>query len=318
MTYRTGIAQSFTDVRDAIVSAASDAGWTNHGGGALWRPGCAVKLTDTGTHLNLLGGTDFANGDLVSPAPNVVRMGTLMENSVATPIAFPALYDVMAFPEEVYCFINHNVLEYQYLAFGQGNVPGLPGTGAWVSGTLYYNSYSGPAGGFTGMYSFALGPTSGGAITPGSWQTIRSSGAIFADQGNYSVSTHAGQICGSFVHHGLTDAVANPWSLGDILFGQGPLAPLLEQQPSNWNEGAALLPLRAYLPRPGGFMSLVADLRYARNVRIDNLDPKAVYNLGTDRWKIFPWVKKELAARNGGGNINHSGTLGVAICYDGP
>jgi hypothetical protein len=229
----------------------------------------------------------------------------------------------MAFPEEVYVFMNHNVLEFQYLAFGTGNVPGLPGTGAWISGSLWATAPA-PYGASGGAgQTFAMTPT-GGGDNGGSYDYGRlATGMIFGDRSTNGVNA------GSYVHHGITDATGDAWLLGG--HGQQPLSPLYAQHPSQWNEGAALLPIRAYIPRPQEFMSLVADIRYARFVRIDYLDPKAVYSLGADRWKVFPWVKKEFSIRDGGTGyntpqgsaangygINHSGTLGVAIRYDGP
>ncbi|MCL2076648.1 MAG: hypothetical protein FWH15_09505 [Betaproteobacteria bacterium] len=316
MTYKTGQAASFEDIRDAIYGAAAQAGWTAEQGHIITRPGCAVRLfvgADSAARpeLAMTGGTGFdaASGHLQEPTPNRVRMGALIRDGAWHSIQFPVLYDIMAFEEEVYCFINHNVLEYQYLAFGISGIPGILGTGAWVSGT-----FSGASPTATNLAnssgSFALTPTSGGTSGIGN----RSSGAIFADSSGLATNNAS-----SFIHHGFTDYCASEWALGAgaNMYGQYPLHPLLSAQPSAWNEGAALLPIRAYIPRPQGFMSLVAELRHARNVRVDYLDPKAVYSLSTDKWKIFPWVKKEVTARDGGSNINHSGTLGVAIRYDG-
>jgi hypothetical protein len=46
--------------------------------------------------------------------------------------------------------------------------------------------------------------------------------------------------------------------------------------------------------------------------------------IGQDRWKIYPFFKKNIQYRNGttgaspSGGTNHSGTLAMAIRHDGP
>ena len=81
-----------------------------------------------------------------------------------------------------------------------------------------------------------------------------------------------------------------------------------------------LLPLRCYKERPSYKSSLIADLANARLVRINNLAPGDIVTLGAEKWKTFPWYRKDLSYPNGGvtGNYNHSGTFGWAIRYQGP
>jgi hypothetical protein len=341
MPHATGQAASFDVLLHTIIQTAALAGWTDHDDGFLSRPGCAVRLSvlpadgndnsfGFGTHpaLSMVGGSAVVDKVLQNQSPGRVRMYALRTpNAPPQPtmrnIVFPVFYDIIAHPDEVYIFMNHGeqgippghtVLdEFQYLAFGTGNVPGLPGSGAWISGTF---SGATPGYSYTDSFSnsFAMQDNQnrwGDHSSTSAGQPMRSAGAIFASTKLRS------QDSNSFVHHGFTDFAVSTWNLGrdvsDGEFGQMPLLPLLFTQPSGWNDGAALLPIRAYIPRPQGFMTLVADLRHARNVRIDNLDPKEIYTLGTERWMVFPWAQKNLVARNGGNGINHSGTFGVAV-----
>lgn len=89
-------------------------------------------------------------------------------------------------------------------------------------------------------------------------------------------------------------------------------------QPSVWNSEAVLLPIKAFIGRPSAKTSLGADMEFARRLRIDNLTPGDILVLGSDKWKIYPWYRKDVANRNGGIYANHSGTFGWAIRYQGP
>ena len=63
---------------------------------------------------------------------------------------------------------------------------------------------------------------------------------------------------------------------------------------------------------------LVLEVRNARYMRIGNNDPEQVITLGPDRWKVFPFLRKNASVPDGGSVIDHSGTFGWAIRYDGP
>ena len=71
-----------------------------------------------------------------------------------------------------------------------------------------------------------------------------------------------------------------------------------------------------------GFVQTVdkndTDLAHCRFLRIDNYQPGDIIPLGPDRWKVAPWYRKNTAQRDGGSNIQHTGTFGWAIRYDGP
>lgn len=143
---------------------------------------------------------------------------------------------------------------------------------------------------------------------------FRSTGALFwATSGYYAGPRNC------WVH---SDLDAQGWwlaqALSDSPVGIAPTAPLMGLLPNTWNSEAVLLPIRAYKVRPSYKISLTADLEHARYTRIDNYTPGQIITLGSERWKIFPWYRKDAVNRNGGYVINHSGTFGWAIRYEGP
>jgi len=119
------------------------------------------------------------------------------------------------------------------------------------------------------------------------------------------------------VDHGF-DGVSD-WRtyVGSSRVGITALRPLLEIQPNSWNSEAVLLPIREYFKRSENKVSLIIDLEHARHTRIDNYEPGQIITLGNDRWMIFPWTQKNTNSRNGGTAIDHSGTFGWAIRYEG-
>ena len=88
--------------------------------------------------------------------------------------------------------------------------------------------------------------------------------------------------------------------------------------PSAWNGESVLVPIQVITSRPSNLWSLVGELTHARYVRLDNLEPGQLITLGPDRWKVYPFYRKDATARDGGDGIDHTGTLGWAIRYDGP
>lgn len=211
-------------------------------------------------------------------------------------IAYPLGYELFLFPDEVYCVVRHSVDVFQYFAFGRSSIP-LPGTGMWVGAT--------GETGMSGSSGLSIYPAGGTGVNYG--YTVP---ALFWAT-DYSRSNN--------VH---SDFDGQGWWLDQAEYantiGISPLIPLTSLLPNAWNSEAVLLPIRAFKRRTSGKVSLVVDLSNARHTRVDNYLPGEVITIGTDRWKVFPWYRKNSAARNGGSGITHSGTFGWAIRYEGP
>ena len=92
--------------------------------------------------------------------------------------------------------------------------------------------------------------------------------------------------------------------------------------PSAWNSEASLLPIRIVKERPSYKSSLILDCENARHFRIDNMAPGDILTLGSDKWKVFPWYRKNSSVPTSNmappTNYNHTACLGWAIRYEGP
>jgi len=297
MAYYSGSAVDMAAVRAALVSACTGEGWSWNGGtDMLSKDGVFVRLQIVSGFLALLGRTSSDGGD----APNVVRMGTLRD----TPVTFPLVYDVFVFDTEVYMVINYSVDYYQFCGFGKSAVLGLPGTGNWVMASLGHQAPT------SGVY---ITPVAGGYFSSANryvspapmWGTASSFSSNQANQNYLIHSDLDGQ--GWWLAQALTDAPV----------GVAAAAPLVGILPNSWNGEALLLPIRGWKVRLSNKISLTAELLNARWTRNDNYEPGQIIDIGQDRWKIFPCYRKNLANRDGGSGIDHSGTLAWAIRYEG-
>lgn len=307
MAYYSGTATSLADLRTALLTNAVADGWVLTGD-VLSKAGVYFRIQVDATNITCLGCESNA---AANPAPNVVQIGKLFERSGYTTrlISFPCNYEVFGFSQELFLIVNYDVDTYQWMAFGKSTVPGLPGQGGWCGATMGSGVIG--SGSSSDTAPIIIGAAAGG----GEFLYNSTSGALF-----WGIIAGYTQPRNCWVNHGL-DSHGWTWNgaAGDAPIGIRHNSPLLSLQPSGWNSEATLLPLRAYKQRPSFKASLVADIANARLLRIDNLTPGDILTLGADKWKIVPWYRKDASARNGSTtSINHSGTFGWAIRYQGP
>ena len=88
--------------------------------------------------------------------------------------------------------------------------------------------------------------------------------------------------------------------------------------PNAFNGEAVMAPIQPYVGRGSNMISVVAQLRHARYLRIDYIDPGEIITLGSDRWKAYPHYRKNAAVPRGSRDGVDSGAFGWAIEYDGP
>lgn len=301
MAYYSGTASSLADLRTALLTHAVADGWTLTGD-VLSKAGVYFQIKVTAENVTCLGCESNA---VANPAPSVVMIGKVFQRSGYTTrlISFPCNYEVFGFAQELYLVVNYDVDAYQWMAFGKSTVPGLPGQGGWCGATIGYNSAV-----TTVTDLITISPTSGGST---GFIEGASAALFYADDARHVPSRNC------FVNHNL-DGTGWAWESSGFPIGIRRASPLHGLLPSAWNSESVLLPLAAWLTRPSYKSSLVADLANARILRIDNVTPGDILTIGADKWKAFPWYRKNLDARNGGSNINHTGTMGWAIRYEGP
>ncbi len=312
MAFYTGNVSNFTELRNALVDSCVIEGWTWADGilskGAIFvRPFAREAYDPTGGNrfgagLVIEGGTGKSGSSLVNPSSVKPRLGSSgLDTNFAPSVVWPAQYNIHIFDTEVFIILKFNVQYYYRLAFGISNIQG---SGLWLSGYApewteisagqQYNGFdmthnSGASGGI-------------GRVTAPFWRSGRSTAAyanadsvLFQDtwQGNSTNQDNEGYI-----------------------FANNAIDPLFSLK-NQWNSEAIFLPFQCYLRRASGKISLLLDLDYARLLRIDNFEPEQIITLGSVKWKVYPFLRKNIQAADTGSGT-HSGTFGWAIRYDGP
>ena len=327
MAYVTGTASSFADLKNQIETACTGNGWALSSG-ILSKSGVFFQLVadmqDGYAQLRLHGGTSQTGTTLNDQPPS--GYGVKICSNAGHVIGFPVTYHISVFaaPDEVYCVVNYNSDFYQQMSFGKSDVPGVGGSGAWFTGSkrsdieLYNGTYGHK------MYIFAGWPKC--AVTYCISGRGYCGGLFFDDLG----SAAGGDIfylgSASFVHTGLD---ATPWrsmsgGVGELTGYRGAgtnVGSLLMQLPNLFNSANVLLPIKPVALRKGGGVTIIANPKNARYLRMDNVSPGEVIEFGSESWKCYPFMKKDLSARNGVAyptGAQHSGTFGYAIRYDGP
>lgn len=323
MAYVTGTAASFANLLTALRNACTANGWTLSGD-VLHKGDCYVETKvaairsgapATGHLIVRAGnGIDGANA-LTDPAPRSMGMGLL--NAVSGGANYPdwdwpVTYHVHIHGDEVHMFANYDAGQrWQFVAFGRSPAPGCVGTGNWCTATM---------------------------VDAGSYSQARINSYSIQPEGAHTDSSIGGgyfwgvRIKKASAIHGAHDATTGlaRWSNPDAHFssslvdGQCSAAPtqspLLSYLPNAWNSETILLPIQIVNLRPESKVSLIGELQHARVTRNDFIVPGGVITLGPDKWKVYPFYKKDTTQRDGVGSsgTDHSGTMAVAIRYDGP
>lgn len=308
MAYYSGQASSYQELLNVLVNACVEQGWT-WADGILSKDNLFIKLTisksgNTETGIAAQGGTGKSSGSLINPAITYPRMGSPTTPDIPN---FPANYHIFIFATEVYFLAKFELNKFLYLAFGKSSVQ-LHESGLWISATACLDIHYNTGGIVINPYGGGSNYSPLSAVAP-FWST--------ADYTYYGLLNS-----NSIILHGL-DGMS--WSYGGSWAYRSALTtfvsqaqPLINRQPSNWFTNAILLPFHVFMNRLGDKKSLVCDFQHSRFLRIDHYDPEQIITLGSDRWMIFPFYKKNITTRNGGTGIDHTGTFGWAIRYDGP
>lgn len=354
MAYVSGTANSLAALQTAIQTAFTSNAWTLSGD-VLHKSGCYFRLwsqsfrdaypyiNGSGTissqdstnalQLFLTGGTGIDGSNQLTGriTQAAARLGPQFAGYAASTAAFPfqlpVNYEIHIHPDpdEVYIVVNHDVDRYQHLALGHAPLAQLTGgTGAWFGGSFnpvpQFNNGSAAPDRFYAAAAFCASGGSGA-----SWQ-YQSGAPLFFNfsvgGANSSISTIGSLFSQSttsnwdnayWIHHGVDGARWGPAASAIEAF------PRLIRSPSAINGVAPLINAVPQVLRPSNKLSAIAQLAHARLIRLDHHEPGEIITLGPDRWKVYPWLRRNPEVplgRNGGGP--DTGALGWAIRYTGP
>lgn len=304
MAFYTGNFSSFASLKNSVETALQANGWVLNGDGVLNKSDMYLRLTATTPQLLLQAGTGSATGALPGAAPNGVKI----MDFTGSPMNFPATYDlhINESPDEVFLVVNYNADKYQQLSWGESTIQQIGGTGMWFSGSFNEAAASNQnhlVYASTYQYSAGFGWSGMGC-------------GLFFEAYNQSIAC-------SYIHTGLDTTGWRRVNNGDgALVGSGDVvAGLLQALPSQFNQNTVLLPLMAVQRRLSQGQTVVADLVNARLCRNDNHLSGEIVEYGGDRWKVYPFHRKNADVRNAvqwSTGSNHTGTFAYAVRYTGP
>lgn len=319
MAYYSGQASSYQELLNVLVAACVEQGWTwTDGilskGTAFVKPYVSTQITSTqGLGLIIQGGTGKNGTNLIDPSFDQPRIGAIgAATNKSTEVAFPCNYEIFIFdnPNEVYLIVNFNIDNFYYLGFGVSVYTLNNSTGLWLTASVsrFYqqstvDAYQGwtifDNGGGDASFNFSAGPF---------WRTQYLPDNVGAD------AIHTG-LNGMGWQKATSKTQTNSVGAFNAVTSALPMISLL---PSKWSSESVLLPIQIINFTTSNKSQIVAELKNSRYLRIDTLEPKQIIQLGSEKWKVFPFYKKNTIARNGGSSITHTGTFGWAIRYDGP
>lgn len=291
MAYYTGQCSSYQHLADILVEKCQAQGWVWQDG-ILSKHKIKIKLWVCNTPQSYKTGegivlSAITNNVVADIQPRLGGFGVINE-----PI-FPAHYHLFVFEYEVYLVMKFDIDKFYYLTLGQS----LPFGSVWVSANApqycYENSW------------ISIGTNYGG--------TSARSDSVTSSAPFWGRIYHNLNWCNSTILHHLD---GHTWS-SHLSQAYVNFEPLIERLPTAHFSDSPLLPYNIFLERPENKLSLVAQFENARFVRVDNYEPEQILTLGHERWIVFPFFRKNVQQRDGGYNIQHTGTFGWAIRYEG-
>lgn len=310
MPYVSGLANSASDLLNAMVIAGTDNGWTYDTAYSLLHKGQIYgRLSASGLNFLVQAALGYNGATLNTPAAKQVGITDRLSKSGNTRLSYPVTYHIFVHtdPDDIILAVNYQVMWWQWLALDQARTFGVLGNGIWHWGTATSD----------------ISPNAGVAIdssgSPGGGHG-NTSGAPFWQSNDIS-GVQASSIYLNFNGHGW-------WNNPMGVFTKSPnnaratiaTGTQLVTQPNHWNGEAVLARVHIMAAQPSSFWSHVAELPHLRMTRNDNINDGQIMTLGSERWFVAPVYRKNINSRNASTykEPNHSGTVAIVVRYDGP
>ena len=336
MPYQTGTVASFAALKTEIMSFLVANSWTQETD-IIKRNGVFAKIT-TGTHasdsdnyIRLEGGKKSdGSGNLIAkhdgPGPwnnnsgeMTASFGLLSANAMVFPITY--YFHLATTPvDEFWCVIQFNGDRCQRMGFGNINKSApFTGGGFYSSSTVEINSSN------QNLYNWSSNNLlSNPGMGNNAGTSSRNALELIPFHGGDAVNANV--FAGSVVHaevgggewyssHIVTSAP--PYPLTEyMIMTHKEMGSLQKVSESTVNGMPNLIPFNLRVRGYDNNLQPIGSLENIRFSQIALLNFGQVESDGTDSWKFYPIYKKDASAPNGG--LNHTGTMGFAVRYDGP
>ncbi|MDC0003809.1 hypothetical protein OAE19_05355 [Porticoccaceae bacterium] len=336
MPFQTGVVASFAALKTEMLSFFTANGWTQETD-IIKRNGVFAKIT-TGTtpsdgdnYIRLEGGKGSdGSGNLVAkhdgPGPfnnNSGQMSASFGLGAANAMVFPITYNFQLFSspvDEFWCFIQFNGDRCQHMGFGNINKSAsFSGGGFYSSMTAEVNSTQQQMYNWS-SFNLLSNEGYGNNQNVGSRSAIEMipfHGARGIDSNVFAGSVVHAEVGGSewFSSHKVTNSAPYPLS-ESMVAGHRETGAMQKVSESTVNGMPNLIPFNLRVRGYDNNLQTIGSLENIRFSQIGLMNFGQVESDGTDRWKFYPLYKKDASASVGG--VNHTGTMGLAVRYDGP
>ena len=310
MAYYSGQASRLQELVNTVVNHCVTEGWSwnnvvlskNSGFFTLSVQNVGVGQT-TQNVVRLCAGTGSSGTVLDNIAPIGHAIGTAIHDTTYGMTKFPIQYNlhINENHDEVYLICKYDQNFYMWLAWGAN--ASVDGTQApWTAGSF-------------------------GVPSVGRYQTYYSRWPMIVIY-EYGSSNNVDSTTAGFFWNTVYPALSNPKTYTSCLYSQGawqtsissviPNQPLVQRSVSNFFNESILLPILPSIQVGSSKVQILTAIKNARYIRMSNYEPEQIINLGYEKWKVYPFYQKNSSLKDGGTYINHTGTFGWAIRYDGP
>lgn len=307
MAFQTGIVNSAADLAAAIRNFAVANGWTLTGN-VVSKLGAYIEITSPSTsEVRFRGAKDgnFAGADLCQFSPRIFF----------TSWPTNMTYQMFGFeePDTIWCTIQPSQTTFNHCGFGS-----IAKYGDWEGGAWFHAQYNQLTGDGACCSSIDGAASTSGYGAPAEC-------GLFWSQNN--VNSWSGAFTPNAASNLLCDLRGNAWEPPNNVVAVGVhcptvIGPTHKNNPNVFNGQTLLTPFQLFLLNTDGNYMAIGHVEHVRFVKLTNYNAGDIIELGADKWKLFPWHKKDSDLPDGKfptySNPTYStGLLGVAVRYDG-
>jgi hypothetical protein len=296
MSYETNTAANPTALVAALTSFATTNGWTTGSftvGASLNKGQSHVAVTASGaTTVNIVGANNAAG---------TVELCANTKSIYIDSANWPVTYHFFCLtnPDIIVIVLNYATTLCQTIWFG--DIVKVHSS-AFVGGNFYFGSKNGTLTNSSGLSTISDTNLSGGTSSP------QTAGSCIPFDNTTSIAAAAK------IHAKIDSAVWDVEISKKVTLCDWVVSTLF-RSPNSWNSQAILIPMHLQFAMASSLYAYIGYIEHVRLLRIDNYEIGDVITLGSDSWKVFPFISKNATLRNGGLSVttNHSGTVGFAV-----
>lgn len=316
MAYYTGTVSSAAELKTIIETECGVNSWSSSGGW-LSKGNSHVSL-GTSSVTNAAGTFELVSITGANSTDGLTTPAGWDRYLVIKSTYFPITYHlfILTDPDVVVCVVTYDIYFVQVLLFG--DIVKVHSS-AFTGGNFFFATCDVNSATIDGLGNFTFNYAGLNALSLTSISSISTN--IFSDPGMVipfapTVNPNSANINRNALHCEIDGAI---WDTGSKISYTDSVIAALFRSPNSWNQQTHLVPMRLQYAMASSLYAYLGYIEHIRLVRVDNYELGDIIEIAPDSWKVFPWLKKDAALRNGDAiGYQKTGTVGFAVRYDGP